>query len=145
MDIPNHLNHKPIVKLENYLEIDGPYANNSDAQGLSIGLAQWNDANSNEIELSAKVWRYTGKKWSRQSEELPIHRVFDLASLACSAISFAQNNILLSDDKFSVNLSRDSKLIENLKNSLIKNDKKLDDHLNESLVRLSKMLKQLGY
>lgn len=33
------------------------------------------------MDLSAKVWRYTGEKWSRQSEELPIHRVFDLASL----------------------------------------------------------------
>ncbi len=25
------------------------------------------------------VWRHTGEKWSRQSEELPLHRVLDLA------------------------------------------------------------------
>jgi hypothetical protein len=60
MDIPNHLSHKPIVKLEDYTQLDGKFANQTDAEGLSIGLAQW--SNAKEMDLSAKVWRYTGEK-----------------------------------------------------------------------------------
>ena len=33
-----------------------------DAQGLSLGLAQWNDRG--KVDISAKVWRHTGEKWS---------------------------------------------------------------------------------
>jgi len=53
MDIPTHLSHKPIVKLEDYTQLDGKFANQSDAEGLSIGLAQWSDAE--EMDLSAKI------------------------------------------------------------------------------------------
>jgi len=71
MKIPQHLKHHPVIVLEDYHLIDGPNAGpdtSTDAQGLSLGLAQWNDRKN--IEISAKVWRYTGVKWSRQSEEL---------------------------------------------------------------------------
>ncbi|MFR0656615.1 DUF6530 family protein, partial [Pantoea sp. SIMBA_079] len=81
MKIPAHLKHKPIIQVENYDRIDGPYADETDAMGLSVGIAQWNTAGW--TELSAKVWRNTGEKWSRQSEELPLHRVIDLATLIC--------------------------------------------------------------
>lgn len=87
MKIPTHLKHKPILEVPNYDDIDGPYAGDSDAKGLSIGIAQWNTAGW--TELSAKVWRNPGDKWSRQSEELPLHRVIDLASLVCIAIDIA--------------------------------------------------------
>jgi hypothetical protein len=40
------------------------------------------------VDVSAKVWRHTGGKWSRQSEELPLHRVLDLAILECRAIAY---------------------------------------------------------
>ena len=79
MDIPTTLKHKPVMVVENYEHIDGRNAYDSDAKGLSLGLAQWNDRGS--LEISAKVWRHTGGKWSRQSEELPLHRVLDLAIL----------------------------------------------------------------
>ncbi|WP_028563238.1 DUF6530 family protein [Paenibacillus pinihumi] len=81
MKIPTTLKHKPVVVSENYEQVDGRYARNTDAKGLSLGLAQWNDRG--KVEVSAKVWRYTGEKWSRQSEELPMHRVLDLAILIC--------------------------------------------------------------
>ena len=83
MDIPNTLKHKPVVVVPNYENVDGRYAFNSDAKGLSLGLAQWNDRG--KVEISAKVWRHTGEKWSRQSEELPLHRVLDLAILVSRA------------------------------------------------------------
>lgn len=79
MKIPASLKHKPVIVSENYENIDGRYAFKTDAKGLSLGLAQWNDRG--KVDISAKVWRYTGEKWSRQSEELPLHRVIDLAIL----------------------------------------------------------------
>lgn len=83
MTIPTTLKHKPVIVCENYDRIDGRAAYHSDAKGLSLGLAQWNDRG--KVEVSAKVWRYTGNKWSRQSEELPLHRVLDLAILIAEA------------------------------------------------------------
>lgn len=79
MKIPTTLKHKPVIVAENYEEVDGKSAYHSDAKGLSLGLAQWNDRG--KVDISAKVWRHTGDKWSRQSEELPLHRVLDLAIL----------------------------------------------------------------
>ena len=79
MKIPTGLKHKPVLVVENYEQVDGRSAYDSQAKGLSIGLAQWNDRG--RVDASAKVWRYTGEKWSRQSEELPLHRVLDLAIL----------------------------------------------------------------
>ena len=81
MKIPTELKHKPVIVSEDYDKIDGRTANNSDAKGLSLGLAQWNDRGN--LEISAKIWRHTGEKWSRQSEEMPLHRVLDLAILIC--------------------------------------------------------------
>ena len=83
MEIPVTLKHKPVIVSENYENVDGREAYHSDAKGLSLGLAQWNDRG--RVDISAKVWRYTGEKWSRQSEELPLHRVIDLAILICRA------------------------------------------------------------
>ena len=80
MKVPEHLGHKPIIGVDNYDRIDGKYANNTDAKALSIGKSQWNTE-----DISAKVWRHKGEKWTRQSEELPIHRVLDLAILILSS------------------------------------------------------------
>jgi len=81
MGIPATLKHKPVIISDHYGNIDGRNAYRSDAKGLSLGLAQWNDRG--KVDASAKVWRHTGEKWSRQSEELPLHRVIDLAILIC--------------------------------------------------------------
>jgi hypothetical protein len=81
MKIPTELKHKPVIISEDYERIDGRKHKTSDAKGLSLGLAQWNDRGN--LEISAKIWRHTGGKWSRQSEEMPLHRVLDLAILIC--------------------------------------------------------------
>ena len=86
MQIPTQLKHKPVIVAEDYGRIDGRSAYDTDAQGLSLGLAQWNDRG--RVDISAKVWRYTGEKWSRQSEELPLHRVLDLAILTCRSLLY---------------------------------------------------------
>lgn len=81
MKIPSHLKHKPIIVVNNYEKIDSIYANKSDVKALSIGEAQYDN---NQISL--KVWRHTGKKWSRQNEEIPIHRNIDLTILLLGSL-----------------------------------------------------------
>lgn len=88
MKIPTKLKHKPVIVAEDYEKADGRYAYNSDTRGLSLGLAQWNDRC--KVDISAKVWRHTGEKWSRQSEELPLRRVLDLAILICQTKKYFQ-------------------------------------------------------
>lgn len=77
MKLPTELKHKPVIVSEDYDLIDGRFAGKTDAKGLSLGLAQWSERGV--LEISAKIWRNTGEKWSRQSEEMPLHRVLDLA------------------------------------------------------------------
>jgi len=81
MTVPQHLQHKPIIAVNDYDKKDGQYAPNSDAKALSIGQAQYD-----EDEISAKIFRHTGHNWSRQSEELPIHRTLDLAILVVASM-----------------------------------------------------------
>ncbi len=73
---PTYLKHSPIFMMP-YEPFDGPYANDTDALYLSVGLAQWRD-DDKTYELSAKVWRMPDDKWSRMSEEIPLHRLVDL-------------------------------------------------------------------
>lgn len=159
MIIPTVLKHKPVIVSENYENVDGRYAYNSDAKGLSLGLAQWNDRG--KVDVSAKVWRYTGEKWSRQSEELPLHRVLDLAILICRAklhfrepyhyekLYDTENPIIdrvgLQGDAMTVAVCTDNeKIDEDLKlfNQALSND---DELMGERLRTLARILKEMGY
>lgn len=80
-NIPHHLSHKPIIGVD-YMAAD-KHAGAGDAEFLSIGKAQWNNE-----DISAKVFRKREDGgWSRQSEELPLWRVLDLATLIISRIT----------------------------------------------------------
>ncbi|WP_026184150.1 DUF6530 family protein [Desulfitobacterium hafniense] len=159
MNIPTSLKHKPVIVSENYENVDGRYAYQSDAKGLSLGLAQWNDRG--KVDISAKVWRYTGEKWSRQSEELPLHRVLDLAILVCrTKLHFREaygydhfydpekpviDRIGLQGDAMTVAVCTDNeKINEDIKlfNQALCND---DELLGERLRTLSAILKEMGY
>lgn len=159
MKIPTTLKHKPVICVENYEEVDGRNAENSDAKGLSLGLAQWNDRG--KIDISAKVWRHTGGKWSRQSEELPLHRVLDLAILVAEGIGYFReayryealydkNNpqierIGLQGDAMTVEVCTENEMIEEdlalFRDALAKDD----ELLGERLSVLARKLKELGY
>lgn len=159
MDIPMTLKHKPVVVVENYEQIDGRSAYDSDAKGLSLGLAQWNDRGS--VEISAKVWRHTGEKWSRQSEELPLHRVLDLAILIArtkeyfsEAYRFEKlydpqdtriDRIGLQGDAMSVDIATDNEMLDKdirlFANELSKND----ELISERLQTLVTILERMGY
>jgi len=159
MKIPTTLKHKPVIVSENYEQVDGRYAYHSDAKGLSLGLAQWNERG--KVEISAKVWRYTGEKWSRQSEELPLHRVLDLAILVCRAkLHFREayryeklydpekpviDRIGLQGDAMTVAVcTENEKLEEDIK--LFSQALSQDDELiSERLRILAAILKEMGY
>jgi hypothetical protein len=157
MKIPTELKHKPVILSENYDLIDGRNANNSDAKGLSLGLAQWNERGN--VEISAKIWRYTGEKWSRQSEEMPLHRVLDLAILICKARLFfldryhknetdypkypLLDRIGLQGGAMNVSICKDNEHIEsdiNLFDDCLHKD---DEIISERLKVLSELLKEL--
>ncbi len=159
MKIPTTLKHKPVIVSENYDEVDGRYAYHSDAKGLSLGLAQWNDRG--KVEISAKIWRHTGEKWSRQSEELPLHRALDLGILVCRALQFMRESyrfpkgydpehpqidrVGLQGDAMTVAVCVDNpKIDEDLR--LFLNALGTDDELlSERLRVLSRILKEMGY
>ena len=159
MNIPTTLKHKPVITVENYENVDGRQAYNSDAKGLSLGLAQWNDRG--KVEISAKVWRYTGEKWSRQSEELPLHRVLDLAILVCKGkqhFQEAYRHPKLYDEKNPridrVGLQGDAMTVEICTgNQMIDEDIQLfsralsrdDELLSERLHLLADLLRDMGY
>jgi hypothetical protein len=159
MKIPTTLKHKPVIVSNEYDKIDGRYTGDSDAKGLSVGLAQWNDRG--KVDASAKIWRYTGEKWSRQSEEMPLHRVLDLAILICRAKTYFQeayrfpklydeknptvDRIALQGGALDVSVCTDNEMIEEdialLRDAFLKDD----ELLSERLHRLSSMLKEMGY
>ncbi len=159
MKIPTTLKHKPVIVSENYENVDGRYAYNSDAKGLSLGLAQWNDRG--KVDVSAKVWRYTGEKWSRQSEEMPLHRVLDLAILICrTKLHFREayryeklydtenptiDRVGLQGDAMTVSVCTDNeKIDEDIKlfSQALSND---DELLGERLRTLAQILREMGY
>jgi len=157
--IPTTLKHKPVIAINDYERVDGRQAYQSDTKGLSVGLAQWNDRG--KIDISAKIWRYTGEKWSRQSEEMPLHRVLDLALLICAAKRHFQeayryeklydpDNIVISR----IGLQGDAMTVEVCTdNPLIDEDMKLfrdclardDELISERLRTLSRVLQEMGY
>ncbi len=159
MRIPTSLKHKPVIVSEDYERIDGKTAYNSDTKGLSLGLAQWNDRG--KVDISAKVWRFTGEKWSRQSEELPLHRVLDLAIMICKTKEYFAESYRMpalydeNDPKIDrIGLQGDAMTLSVCTNNpMIDEDIKLfqqalsdsDELISERLRVLSKLLKDMNY
>lgn len=160
MKIPVTLKHKPVIVSDNYEEIDGRYAGNTDAKGLSIGLAQWNDRG--KVDVSAKIWRYTGEKWSRQSEEMPLHRVLDLAILICRMKQYLKEEAYqyekLYDEKnpqidriglqgcaMTVAVCEDNPMLEEDMKLVSEVMSKDDEMMSERLYALGQLLKEMGY
>ena len=160
MKIPTTLKHKPVIVSEDYDAIDGRYSGDSDAKGLSLGLAQWNDRG--KVDISAKVWKHTGGKWSNTSEELPLHRVIDLAIFVCRAKQYFRDDaykykklydetepqidrIALQGGAMNVAVCTDNDMINDdikLLQNVLAQDNEL---LGERLSRLAAILKDLGY
>lgn len=86
MNLPQHLLPKPIVTVNDYDKIDGQYILNTGVCALSICQSTWDDN-----QISMKVWRHIGKRWSRKSEEFTIGRCLDLAILFLASLKKDQD------------------------------------------------------
>lgn len=75
---PTHLKHRCLYLLP-YEPFDGRYKNKTDCKYLGVGIAQYRDGD--DTPVSVKSWRKSDEKWSRQSEEVPIHRNIDMTIL----------------------------------------------------------------
>ena len=115
---PWWLSHKPVISVD----YENKDAEAGDAKFMSIGRATWN-----REDYSAKIWRWTdgGERWSRQSEEMPLWRVLDLATLLVSVINGKQSNL----EEF----VQDNDSLNALK-----------DYLNENMELYSPRLKELN-
>lgn len=135
MNSPKHLSHKPIISVNDYDKIDAQYNNNSDVKALSIGNAQYD-----YDEISLKVWRHTGNKWSRQSEEIPLHRNIDLNILLLASL------LKDTDSKYpNSNLREevdDINKVKNIQTYYNLNEKFLRPRLVELSEKLSEFLKK---
>ena len=159
MRIPTSLKHKPVIVAEDYENIDGRAAYKSEAKGLSLGLAQWNDRG--RVDISAKVWRYTGEKWSRQSEELPIHRALDLAILIARAMCYFReayrhdklydpqhaliDRVGLQGDAMTVAVCTDNPMIDEDIKLFMQALRQDDELLSERFATLARLLKDIGF
>lgn len=91
--------------------------------------------------MAAKVWRHTTGddtgKWSRQSEELPLHRILDLAILITSLYSMDDVNgeSITSLNEVIINKSEFNKL----KHFLKENQRHIESRLNELKKLLGKI------
>lgn len=82
--LPHSLEHSPIYAMP-YQAFDGMYRKETDARYLSVGISQWS-----RDDISLKVMRYRNQ-WSRQAEELPLHRVVD-TSIFLAKVLFDREN-----------------------------------------------------
>ncbi|HEY3489591.1 MAG TPA: DUF6530 family protein [Candidatus Deferrimicrobiaceae bacterium] len=95
---PLSLKHKPFFMIP-YAPFDKLFIPDTDAKYLSVGIGQWEG--NEENYFTAKIWRYSGEKWSRQSEELPLHRVVDLNIFMLIALTSQTNtNFIIPPDTF---------------------------------------------
>ncbi len=158
MQIPTHLKHKPVIVAPDYENIDTPEGYDP-AQGLSLGLAQWNDRG--RVDISAKIWRYTGEKWSRQSEEMPLHRVLDLAILIAKSKQYMMEayrhqglydkdhpqieRVGLQGDAMTIEVCVDNERIDEDIQLFDQAMRRQDERLSERLRVLSATLREMGY
>ncbi len=94
--LPQHLEHKPFYALP-YQAFDGPHAGvgETDMRFISVGIAQYDPD-----EISIKTMRRVGRRWTRQAEELPLHRAVDMALFLA--------NVLFNSEQGAVNLPSDT-------------------------------------
>lgn len=85
--LPTWLEHSPILACD-YQELNRTVLQKDydDPRFISVGRAQYDPDN-----LSVKIFRHGGKRWSRQSEEVPIQRLPFMMAMMLNAIYRVQH------------------------------------------------------
>ena len=86
-DLPTWLHHRPILACD-YQELNKTIVDRDydDARFISVGRAQYGND-----ELSVKMFRWSGNRWSRQSEEVPVQRLPFMMAMMLNAIYRVQH------------------------------------------------------
>lgn len=87
-ELPQHLGHKPVYAMP-YQFFDGLSKGHTDSRYLSVGLAQWN-----QDDVSIKIMRHTGNRWTRQAEELPLNRAIDMTSFLAHVLANSEDDVI---------------------------------------------------
>lgn len=85
MKIPEDQQHKPVVKVEHYDQIDGRNALHTDAKALSLGL----DPEKNPNDIIGAIWHEHADS-SMAAEEMPLTRILDMAILTAQSSLYFQ-------------------------------------------------------
>jgi hypothetical protein len=130
---PTQLKHQSVFALDN-AEHDGPYASDTDCLYLSIGRAQWENKH-----ISGKTLRHNGRKWNRNSEEMPAHRILDLAVMI--ALAYAYTN----GQNLNVDQSRIAHLVDESAAKELARQLRGDEDIRTRLNALARALAQAGF
>lgn len=145
---------KSIIKCENYKNVDGYRAPNSDIEKVDIGVKK--NSENNRLEIIAKLSKLDGK-----FDEIPVNRIIDMAILLCEASLYFkeayrmpkfydENNLTISrvglqGDAMNIKICKDN---ENLDKDIITLADELTNQgelLGERFNVLSQILEELGY
>ena len=145
---------KSIIKCENYKNVDGYRAPNSDIEKVDIGVKK--NSENNRLEIIAKLSKLDGK-----FDEIPVNRILDMAILLCEASLYFkeayrmpkfydENNLTISrvglqGDAMNIKICKDN---ENLDKDIITLADELTNQgelLGERFNVLSQILEELGY
>lgn len=131
--LPSWLAHKPVLACR----YEDATLSNEDAKFISIGKATYDSDCA-----SIKIWRRTAddRRWSRQSEEIPIHRVGLCMQMLLSAIRLSQSKdgVIPSETSLREEMQTDDCL------SFLKHSIKSDwDSIKKSLIEVKKLLDEI--
>ena len=145
---------KSIIKCENYKNVDGYRAPNSDIEKVDIGVKK--NSENNRLEIIAKLSKLDGK-----FDEIPVNRIIDMAILLCEASLYFkeayrmpkfydENNLTISrvglqGDAMNIKICKEN---ENLDKDIITLADELTNQgelLGERFNVLSQILEELGY
>ncbi len=113
------------------------------------------------MDIPAKIWRTSKDRWSRLSEELPIHRLLDLTILFCRTRQYFSESyrlpkhydpenprigrIGLQGDAMTVEICADNEYIDEDVKHLLEAMAKDDELISERLRILGHLLKEKGF
>lgn len=145
---------KSIIKCENYKNVDGYRAPNSDIEKVDIGVKK--NSENNRLEIIAKLSKLDGK-----FDEIPVNRIIDMAILLCEASLYFkevyrmpkfydENNLTISrvglqGDAMNIEINTDNENLDKDIITLADEFNKQGELLGERFRVLSEILEELGY
>ena len=145
---------KSIIKCENYKNVYGYRAPNSDIEKVDIGVKK--NSENNRLEIIAKLSKLDGK-----FDEIPVNRIIDMAILLCEASLYFkeayrmpkfydENNLTISrvglqGDAMNIEINTDNENLDKDIITLADEFNKQGELLGERFRVLSEILEELGY